>query len=134
MDLLVHARNLGTIETVDFTRRTYSEEGENCRIDRKGYGRRFLGFTRCDLHLLPGEGQNSHRLYYAELLGRFDAEMQKERPHLTKKKMLSTMTIMASAHISAVATIKLIELDYELLPHPPYSPDLTPCDFFCFQT
>ena len=31
-------------------------------------------------------------LYYAELLGRFDAELQKKRPHLAKKKVLSTMT------------------------------------------
>ena len=28
-----------------------------------------------------------------------------------------------------VATAKL---GYELLPHPPYSPDLVPCDFFLF--
>ena len=27
---------------------------------------------------------------------------------------------------------KLVELCYELLPHPPYSPDLAPCDFFLF--
>ncbi|EFN64908.1 Histone-lysine N-methyltransferase SETMAR, partial [Camponotus floridanus] len=27
---------------------------------------------------------------------------------------------------------KLHELRYELLPHPPYSPDLAPCDFFLF--
>ncbi|EGI60951.1 Histone-lysine N-methyltransferase SETMAR, partial [Acromyrmex echinatior] len=26
----------------------------------------------------------------------------------------------------------LVELGYELLPHPPYSPDLAPCDFFLF--
>ncbi|EGI69773.1 Mariner Mos1 transposase, partial [Acromyrmex echinatior] len=38
----------------------------------------------------------------------------------------------ASAHSSAVATAKLVELHYELLPHPPYSPDLAPCDFFLF--
>ncbi|XP_036338566.1 uncharacterized protein LOC118748298 [Rhagoletis pomonella] len=40
---------LGTVETVDFTRRTCSEEGEDCPIDRKGDGHRFfffLGFTR----------------------------------------------------------------------------------------
>ena len=33
---------------------------------------------------------------------------------------------------SAVITAKLVELGYELLPHPPYSPDLAPCDFFLF--
>ena len=38
----------------------------------------------------------------------------------------------APAHTIAVATTKLVELDHELLPHPPYSPDLAPCDFFSF--
>ena len=38
----------------------------------------------------------------------------------------------APTHTSAVVTAKLVELGYELLPHPPYSPDLAPCDFFLF--
>ncbi|KAG5322721.1 MOS1T transposase, partial [Pseudoatta argentina] len=38
----------------------------------------------------------------------------------------------APAHSSAVATAKLIELHYALLPHAPYSPDLASCDFFLF--
>ena len=37
---------------------------------------------------------------------------------------------MTPAHTSA--TEKLIELGYKLPPHPPYSPDLAPCDFFLF--
>ncbi|EFN87072.1 Histone-lysine N-methyltransferase SETMAR, partial [Harpegnathos saltator] len=37
----------------------------------------------------------------------------------------------APAHTSALVTVKLVELGYELLP-PPYSPDLAPCDFFLF--
>ncbi|GFY27095.1 putative DD34D transposase [Trichonephila clavipes] len=28
---------------------------------------------------------------------------------------------------------KLHELGFELLPHPPYTPDLPPCDFFLFS-
>jgi len=38
----------------------------------------------------------------------------------------------APARTSALAKAKLVELGYELLPHPPYSPDLAPCDFFLF--
>ena len=37
-----------------------------------------------------------------------------------------------NAHTSAAATAKLVELSYELLSHPPYSPDLAPCHFFLF--
>jgi len=38
----------------------------------------------------------------------------------------------APAHTSALAKTKLVVLGYELLPHPPCSPDLAPCDLFLF--
>jgi len=38
----------------------------------------------------------------------------------------------APAHTSAVATSAAGECGYELLPHPPYSPDLAPSDFCLF--
>ena len=37
----------------------------------------------------------------------------------------------APSHKSTVAMTNY-ELGYELIPHPPYSPDLAPCDFFLF--
>ena len=55
----------------------------------------------------------------------------KKTAQLTKKKMLFHHD-NTPAHTSAVATAKLVELCYELLPHPPYFPDLSPCDFFLF--
>jgi len=63
------------------------------------------------------KGKTVTGLYYAELLGRFAAELQKIRPHLAKKKVLFH-------HDNAPV--------YELLPHPPYSRDLAPCEFFVF--
>jgi len=42
MDLQVHTSDQGTVETVNFTRRTCSEEGEDCSIGRKGDGHRFF--------------------------------------------------------------------------------------------
>ena len=38
----------------------------------------------------------------------------------------------APAHTSPIATAKLFDLLYEILPHPPYSPDLAPSDYFLF--
>ena len=38
----------------------------------------------------------------------------------------------APTHTSAIATAKLFHLRYEILPHPPYSPDLTPSEYFLF--
>lgn len=77
------------------------------------------------------KGKTITGAYYAALLERFNEELMKKRPHLAKKKVLFHQD-NAPAHSSAVATSKLVELGYELLPHPPYSPDLAPCDFFLF--
>ena len=38
----------------------------------------------------------------------------------------------APAHTAGVATSVAAECGYELLPHPPYSPDLAPSDFYLF--
>jgi len=38
----------------------------------------------------------------------------------------------APAHTVGVATSVAAECGYELLPHPPYLPDLAPSDFFLF--
>jgi len=76
-------------------------------------------------------GKTVTGLYCSELLGRFAAEFQKIRPHLAKKKVLFHND-NAPAYTSALAKAKLVELGYDLLPHPPNSPDLDPYDFFMF--
>jgi len=79
------------------------------------------------------KGKTVTGMYYAELLGRFVAGLQKTRPHLVKKKVLVHHD-NAPAHNSALTNGKLIELGYELLPHPPYSTHLARVTYFCFQT
>lgn len=69
--------------------------------------------------------------YYASLLVKLNDVIKEKRPHLVKKKVLFHHD-NAPAHSSTVAQAKLHELRYELLPHPPYSPDLAPSDFFLF--
>ena len=92
MSSLVHTRDQGTVETVDFTRRTYAEKGEDCPIGRNGDDHRFLGFTRCDLHRLPGERQNGHRALLWRIIGPIRRRIAEKRPNLVKKKCSSTMT------------------------------------------
>ena len=43
------------------------------------------------------------------------------------------MTINASSHKCEVAKSFLASEKVNVLNHPPYSPDLSPCDFFYFQ-
>lgn len=69
--------------------------------------------------------------YYANLLDRLNEAIKIKRPHLAKKKIIFHQD-NAPAHTSMIAMAKLHELRYELLPHPPYSPDLAPSDYFLF--
>lgn len=128
VDQLVHNRDQESVETVDFTRRPCSEKGKVYLISRKGDHDRFLRFTRCDLHgFYPMKGKTVIGPCYAELLSQFDVGLQKKRSHFAKKKVLfHNDNTPANIHQSQVG------LHYKLLPHPPYSPDLTPCDCFLF--
>jgi len=54
------------------------------------------------------KGKTVIGISFTELLGQFDAELQKKRPHLVKKKVLFHHD-NAPAHTSAVATVKLVE-------------------------
>ena len=77
------------------------------------------------------KGRTINGEYYASLLDRLSEEIKKKRPHFAKKKVLFHQD-NAPVHTCAVAIAKIHELRFELLPHPPYSPDLAPCDFFLF--
>lgn len=78
-----------------------------------------------------GKGKTITGAYYAALLDKFYAEIKKKRPHLARKKILFYHD-NAPAHSSGIVAAKMHELGYELLPHPPYSPDLAPCDYYLF--
>ena len=69
--------------------------------------------------------------YYIELLVRLKDEIAKKRPDMKKKKIIFHQD-NAPCHKSLKTMAKLSELGYELLPHPPYSPDLAPSDYWFF--
>ncbi|XP_076172565.1 histone-lysine N-methyltransferase SETMAR-like [Ptiloglossa arizonensis] len=69
--------------------------------------------------------------YYADLLSQFDIELKRKQPHLAKKKVLFHHD-NAPVYLSIITIAKQVKLPYELMPYPPYSPDLAPCNFFLF--
>lgn len=77
------------------------------------------------------EGKRINSEYYMALLVRLKEEIAKKRPHMKKKKVLFHQD-NAPCHKSIVTMAKLHELGFELLPHPPYSPDLAPSDYYLF--
>ena len=66
--------------------------------------------------------------YYMALLDQSSVEIKKKRPHMQKKKVLFHQD-NALCHKSMKTIVKLNELSFELLPQPPYSPDLAPSDY-----
>lgn len=81
-------------------------------------------------YLQTGKTINSE--YYRKLLDQLDAKIREKRPGLTKKKIIFHQD-NAPAHKSVLTMAKINELKYDLLEHPPYSPDLAPSDFWLFS-
>ena len=69
--------------------------------------------------------------YYSNLLTRLDEKMCEKGSGLQKKKIIFYQD-HAPAHKSVLAMGRLTDLHYELLEHPPYSPDLAPSDCYLF--
>ena len=70
-------------------------------------------------------------VYYAEVLRKLKDTLIKKR----KGKLYGGILFHhdnAPAHSSRVAQDVLREFRWEVLPHPPYSPDSAPSDFFLF--
>lgn len=69
--------------------------------------------------------------YYCELLRRLREELKVKRPGLLTKKVLFHQD-NARVHTSLKSMAEIHNCGFELLPHPPYSPDLAPSDFHLF--
>lgn len=69
--------------------------------------------------------------YYAELLRRLRQSIKGKRRGKLRRGVLLHQD-NAPVHTSQVAMAAVQECGYELLPHPPYSPDLAPSDYHLF--
>lgn len=77
------------------------------------------------------QGRTINGDYYASLLVQLRAAIiQKRRGKISKGVRL--LQDNAPAHKSRVAVSKAVDCGFELLPHPPYSPDLAPSDYHLF--
>jgi len=76
------------------------------------------------------KGKTITREYYSNLLTRLDEKICKDL--VCKRKKIIFYQENAPTHKSVLPMGKLRELHYELLEHPPYSPDLAPSAFYLF--
>lgn len=111
-----------------FICRTCCKEEEALAFARKGNCDRFLGRASSDPCWLLGEGKNHCR----SILKLIQCRFEEKTTTIGKEKVLFHYD-KTPAHTSAVPSVKLVEVHYELLTHP-YFPILAPRDLFLFRT
>ena len=91
----------------------------------------FKGIFYFDL-LLRNQTINSN--VYCYQLMKLDKEIKEKRPELATRKGVIFDQDNARPHTSLVTRKKLLELGWEVMPHPPYSPDFAPSDYHLFRS
>lgn len=71
---------------------------------------------------------------YCQQLTKLNEALQQKRPDLVNRKGVVFHHDNARPHTSLETRQKLLEFGWEVLSHPPYSPDLAPSDYYLFRS
>ena len=82
--------------------------------------------------LLENQTINSNK-YYSQL-DQLKVVLDEKHPELVNRKCIIFHQDNATPHVSLMTRQKLLQLGWEVLIHPPYSPDIAPSDFHLFQS
>ena len=77
-------------------------------------------------------GQTVNKQYYVEVLREFKKRFRRKGPAIFKSGQWHFQQDNAPVHNSILVTDYLTKMGIKTVPHPPYSPDLTLCDFCLF--
>ena len=83
------------------------------------------------MHWIP-TWQTVNKEYYDEVLREFRKRFHRKRPALFKSGLWHFHQDNAPVHNSILVIGYLSKLGIKIVPQPPYSPDLGPCDFWSF--
>ena len=83
------------------------------------------------MHWVP-TGQTVNKEYYVEVWREFRKRFRQKRPALFKTGQWHFHQDNAPVHNSILVTDYLTKMGIKTVPHPPYSPDLAPCDLWLF--
>jgi len=75
-------------------------------------------------------GQIVNSGFYCEVLQRLHENVRRHHPQLWQEQTWLLHYDNAPSHISVLTNHFLAKNKISLIPHPPHSPDLAPCDFF----
>lgn len=83
--------------------------------------------------LLPS-GKTIDSTVYCSQLTKLNQAIRTKRPELANRKGVVFHHDNARPHTSLTTRNKLLRLGWDVLPHPPYSPDLAPSDYHLFRS
>ena len=83
-------------------------------------------------HEFVPRGKMVNRQLYQEVLARLKDPVHRKRPELWKTRTWMLHHDNAPAHASLLIRSYLAKHQTSVVPHPPYSPDLAPAEFFPF--
>jgi histone-lysine N-methyltransferase SETMAR len=91
-------------------------------------------FSRCgfvSVEFLPMEQKYTSQFFTETVLPSTEKKLAEYRPKL-RTTAVNLYVDNAKPHTSKISNKKIEELGFILVPQPPYSHDLAPCDFFLF--
>ncbi|UYV76633.1 hypothetical protein LAZ67_14001537 [Cordylochernes scorpioides] len=83
-------------------------------------------------HEFLPQGRTVNKEYYLQVMRNLREAIRQKRPDLWKNKNWFLHHDNAPAHTSLLVRDFLAQKHTLMMPQPPYSPDLAPCDFFLF--
>lgn len=83
---------------------------------------------------LIASGQTINSTKYCAQLEELKEVVQKKRPELVNRKNVVFHHDNAKPHTALVTKLKLNTFKWEVMQHPPYSPDLAPTDYHLFRS
>lgn len=79
-------------------------------------------------------GQTISADVYCAQIATVDQKLQETRASLVNRKGILLLHDNARPHVAIKTRDKLKEVGWEILPHPPYSPDISPTDYHLFRS
>ena len=104
-------------------------DDERCGRSREVRTSEMIGIIY--IHWVP-TGITVNKEYYIEVLREFRKTFRRKRPELFESGQWHFHQDNAPVHKSILVTDYLTQMGIKTVPHPPYSPDLAPCDFWLF--
>jgi histone-lysine N-methyltransferase SETMAR len=83
--------------------------------------------------LMP-QGRTITADIYCDQLDRLNEALKAKRPALMNRKGVILQQDNARPHSAQITQKKIRQLDWEVLPHPAYSPDVAPSDYHLFRS